>query len=354
MRRKFRLPGIIFRIIAIVAAASLCISYISVYISPVVTTIPLFFGLYFIPLVILNVLLLIISLIFRSNAGWITFIFLLPALLFTDMFVRWEDGNQGEAGNSLKICTYNVGVFSLSRKDNREETINNIRRFIADNSPDIVCFQEYHTRESENLFRNFSQYPYTHHHLFRKGSSSYIGNVILSKFPIVDAGKLLFDDSGNLCIYADIDYLGNIIRVYNVHLESNAISFTTLIKSIREGGDLSEQIYSVHDKVALTFKKRALQVDEVVRHFESSPHKAIICGDFNDTPMSYTYHSLVRNKKDSFKESGKGFSATYSIFWPLLRIDYILYPESFWSMSHSTPRVDYSDHYPVISEIIIP
>ncbi|HON55375.1 MAG TPA: endonuclease/exonuclease/phosphatase family protein, partial [Bacteroidales bacterium] len=89
-------------------------------------------------------------------------------------------------------------------------------------------------------------------------------------------------------------------------------------------------------------------------HMSKSEYPAIICGDFNDTPMSYTYHILMKGMKDSFRESGRGFSATYSYLWPMLRIDYILYPEKFWSMSHITQKVPYSDHYPVFSGIIIP
>ena len=354
MKRKFRISGIIFRIIVIVAAVALFISYISIFISPSITVIPHFFGLYFIPLVIANILLLIIALIGRSNAGWITLILLLPALLFTDMFLRWDNGTEEANGYSLKICTYNVGAFSLSRESTSEETIKNVRRFIEEHSPDIVCFQEYYGNGGSDISFNFEQYPYVHHHLLGVRNNAMVGNIILSRYPIIDSGRLIFEDTGNLCIYADISLSGTIIRVYNAHLESHAISFTALIKSIREGKKLYEKIYEVHDKVAVKFKKRALQVDAIVEHFRKTPYPAIICGDFNDTPMSYTYHSLIKGRKDSFKESGQGFSATYSVFWPLLRIDYILYPEPFRSVNHTSPRVNYSDHYPVISEIIIP
>ena len=354
MKRKFRPSGIIFRIIVMGAAVALFISYISIFISPSITVIPYFFGLYFIPLVVVNIILLIVALIGRSDAGWITFILLLPSLLFTDMFLKWEDGAEEANGHLLKICTYNVGAFSLSKGGSMAETVENIHRFIEEHSPDIVCLQEYYTKDIGNLPSLFEQYPYVHNHLFGVEGSTMFGNMILSRYPIIDSGKLLFEDSGNLCIYADISHPGATIRVYNAHLESHAISFTTLIKNIREGKKLYEEMYKVHGKVATRFKKRALQVDAIVEHFQKTPYPAIICGDFNDTPMSYTYHNLTKNRKDSFKESGKGFSATYSVFWPLLRIDYILYPEPFMSISHTSPRVDYSDHYPVISEIILP
>ena len=58
-------------------------------------------------------------------------------------------------------------------------------------------------------------------------------------------------------------------------------------------------------------------------------------------------------RKDTFVEAGKGFGATYSGLWPLVRIDYVLYPKHFKAVSHRTPRLKYSDHYPVVAEITI-
>jgi endonuclease/exonuclease/phosphatase family metal-dependent hydrolase len=99
--------------------------------------------------------------------------------------------------------------------------------------------------------------------------------------------------------------------------------------------------------------KRAEQVNIVLEHIEKSPFISIVCGDFNDTPMSYTYHMLSKGRKDTFKEAGEGFSGTYSFLWPLLRIDYILVPEAYTVYEHITFKEKYSDHYPVISSISI-
>ena len=56
-------------------------------------------------------------------------------------------------------------------------------------------------------------------------------------------------------------------------------------------------------------------------------------------------------KQDTFREAGRGFGATYRILWPLLRIDYVFVPENADVLEHRTLRRDYSDHYPVITEI---
>ena len=354
-KRRTALPfSIIFRVILILSAGALCSSYLSIYINPKITSIPMLFGLYFVPLVIVNLLLLIAALVKRSGSAWIPFIILLPALFFGEMFFRWRDSTPGNQGKSVEICSYNVGMFSHQKGYGRVEQMERVAHFISKQNPDVVCLQEFFIKDLTNIGKSFPQYPYIYHHLYGLRSGSRFGNIILSRYPVTGSGKQTFKNSTNLIIYADLKVGSDTIRLYNCHLESNNISFTSLIKKISKTEDKSGEIIDLHDKIALTNKKRAEQVETLADSSAASPHPAVICGDFNDTPLSYTYHKLVKNKKDSFREAGKGFSATYSIFWPMLRIDYIFFPDIYWSASHRTVKVPYSDHYPVFSEIIIP
>ena len=86
-----------------------------------------------------------------------------------------------------------------------------------------------------------------------------------------------------------------------------------------------------------------------MKDVDSAPVRSVVAGDFNDTPLSYTCFRLLRGRHDSFVRAGKGFGATYSSLWPLLRIDYILYPKDLEAVSYRVDRVRYSDHYPVIA-----
>ena len=69
--------------------------------------------------------------------------------------------------------------------------------------------------------------------------------------------------------------------------------------------------------------------------------------------MSYTYQRMKRGRKDTFVEAGKGFGATFSLLWPMLRIDYVLIPKRCKGVTHEVPRIPYSDHYPVVTEVQI-
>ncbi|MBP6365518.1 MAG: endonuclease/exonuclease/phosphatase family protein [Bacteroidales bacterium] len=346
--------ALLFRLMIIVAGVALVLSYLSVFINPSFVSFPLFFGLYFIPILLVNITLLIAGMLRRSGATWITFFTILPSLLFADMFVNWGEPNRGEEGISLKVMTYNVGMFAHKRDVGRESALGSIARFCGENNPDIICFQEFYIRDTGMIKTLFKEYPFRSSHFYKLKSGSRFGNLTLSRFPIKESGEITFKKSTNLCIYSDIDHYGRAIRIYNTHLESHSISFTSLVKRISNSEKMSEELLDVHDKMANTFKKRSRQVDTIAAHSSASEIPAIICGDFNDTPMSYTYHILSRGKEDSFRESGKGMSATYGSLWPLLRIDYVLYPSGWWAMSHRTPKEPWSDHYPVITELIIP
>ena len=77
------------------------------------------------------------------------------------------------------------------------------------------------------------------------------------------------------------------------------------------------------------FKKRAVQSTAVSNHISNCPYPVLLCGDFNDTPISYSYSEILSNNlKDAFVESGKGLGMTYIGAFPSLRIDYILHSKS--------------------------
>ena len=348
--------GLLFRIVLIAAAVAIGLSYVAVYVNPSHFALPLFFGLFYIPILAVNLLLLAIAALHRSPSAWITVAALLPSLLFTDLFFKIgpRSGIQ-EEGIALKIETYNVGMFSSaegkrSRNDCRNLILNHIRK----ESPDIVCLQEFFADNLEQADTLFSQYPHRHYHLFRARNGKLFGNLILSRFPIRNKGVISFRNSTNLSIYADIEHYGREIRIYNNHLESYNVSFAALVQKFSKSENLDKEaithdLKETHDRMLGTFIRRSDQVNTILKDINRSSAMAIICGDFNDTPMSYAYHTLAKNRKDSFKEAGKGFGGTFIPVWPLLRIDYVLMPQEAECISHTIHKIRYSDHYPVTS-----
>ena len=231
------------------------------------------------------------------------------------------------------------------------QCVDSVFSYIRQQDPDIICLQEFSIagkdQAKEYLGRWFNGYN-VNYYLFpdKKGS---FGNVTLSRLPVEGKGRIKFEESANLAIYTDHVSGERRFRVYNCHFESYNISLTGLVKAVatRDSTVMAE----TGTKVKRSITRRPKQVDKVFEDIESCPVDAFVCGDFNDNPMSYTYYRMTRGRKDAFVEAGKGFGATYALLWPMLRIDYILFPENAHALSHRIPRIPYSDHYPVITEI---
>lgn len=351
MFSRFSLKDFLLKLFALIGAIALFLSYISVYLPPSeLSSVLMFFGLYFIPILFFNLIILLIALFRLKAVAFLTLVAMLPTLFYADLFFKISKDEQEPDGKPFKILTYNLGHMQLSR-DGLEYAANTARieNFLREENPDIICLQEFYIVGKESYANFLPNIPYRHHYFY--GSRIYNGNVILSRYPIVDSGTIKFDDSHNMFIWADIDMGGEIVRVYNCHLQSATISFTRLIQRIAVKGALTTEVKEVHEKLRVSNRLRALQVEDILEHSGKCGHPVVICGDFNDTPVSYTYYKLRKGRKDSFAEAGKGFGASYSYLWPLLRIDYILYPKEFKAFRNEIKREKYSDHYPVSTYI---
>lgn len=359
-RKKNPFLSLSFRLVAAVCCILLLLSYASVLIDPGVSPPAGFFGLYFIPMLAINVLLLVIALLRWSSSAWIPAAALLPALFFVGFFFRTGDRNRlpesvSVKSDGLKIMTWNVGGFRSGVSEDVGMNISGVKELVGIESPDVVSLQEFRTGDPEAIGQMFPGYPHVKEHFFRLRNGDYVGNVTFSRLPLRGGGYLPFRGTTNMVLYTDVEYGGKTLRLYNVHLESNNISLVSFIKNVRDGGyeELSQELAEAHEKVKKSSSRRGGQVRALLEDIEDSGLLPVICGDVNDTPMSYCVRSLYRGHKDTFCEAGKGFGATYRLMWPLLRIDYVFVPEEAQVLEHRTPRVQSSDHYPVIVKIRI-
>ncbi|HIZ86336.1 MAG TPA: endonuclease/exonuclease/phosphatase family protein [Candidatus Coprenecus stercoravium] len=354
-KKKRIFLSISFRVIATFFCILLLLSYVSVLIDPAVFPPAGFFGIYFIPVLIINILLFFTALFRWSSSVWIPVIAIAPSLLFAGSFLKIPVKSipETERNGSIKILTYNVGGFR-SGTGNPETNLRNVIALLEDENPQIVSMQEFRTSDTSSISKLFHDYPYIRKHFYRLRNGDFVGNVTLSRLPITEDGFLRFRGTTNMALYTDIDYGHDAFRLYNIHLESNNISLTSMIKELKGGYDeFSQEFTEIHEKVRKSSTKRGSQVRALLDNIPESGLPAVICGDVNDTPMSYCFRNLSKGRKDTFREAGSGFGATYRILWPLLRIDYVFVPESVRVSGHRTPRVRYSDHYPVIADIDI-
>ena len=336
-------------IVMLIAAALLAVCYVSGYLNPAHAWLLTIFGILYIPLFLINVILLIWALIRRYIYFIIPLVALLPSIFWVGRYYQFGQ-DDGTKEGELKVLSYNVGHFDLSPDEiPQKESLDSVVRFVEEEDPDIVFFQEFCTLGGHDVstfidqhFKGYNKVYYA----YENGANS-SGNVILTKFPIIEKGVFDFEESANLAIYCDCNINGERIRIYNCHFQSYSISLSHMAEDLRD--NYEETVKTTEQKFRTGISLRPKQVDQIMEDILKSPYKSLIGGDFNDTPMSYTYNKIMRYQKDSFMEAGKGFGATYSILWPLLRIDYILYPSVFEAVSHRTPKKNFSDHYPIVA-----
>ena len=350
-RRKVSLWVIVVRVVLFVAAAALCVSYLSMFVSPRILWLPFFFGLYYIPLALVNIVFMLIALCRRSVAFLIPALALIPSVFFADEFVKFGSEPVEVSSENIRVLTYNVGRFAAGPDDlNRSDNQDAMMRFVSEVNADVVCLQEVQTRDTLLISKVLPQYPYCYHHL-RHGGDVYYGNVTFSRLPIVGAESCTFIGSTNMFLYTDVKAGARVVRIFNCHLESYGISFTSLIKKLSDKEYFTDEIVQLHEHLRGGCLKRTEQVDTLASLCQASAYPTMICGDFNDTPVSYAYHHLLEGHKDAFVEAGSGLSSSYSVLWPLLRIDYVLVPQEYRAVEYKVVRVPYSDHYPVVSAI---
>ena len=354
--------GLTSRVLMTIVAVLLVLSYASIVVNPAKFWFISITGLLFVPLSIVNLLLLLWAVKRKSRSFVIPLMALLPAFFFVGRYVQTDtrqeqEKRQSHVGETIKVMTYNVGRFMLHDSDagisSKKQCADSVFAYIRSQNPDIVCLQEVYVDDANKVRKELAaKLPgyNAEYYMFpmKKGA---FGNVTLSRMKVASKGKIKFDESANLAIYTDYSYKGRHFRVYNCHFESYNISLYGLLRSLTDRD--RQMITDTGTKMKRSITRRPKQVDKVFSDIESCPVEAFVCGDFNDNPMSYTYYRMTRGRKDAFVEAGNGLGATFSQLWPMLRIDYVLFPDRFHARTHSIPRLPYSDHYPVVTEIVL-
>ncbi|MBC8047066.1 MAG: endonuclease/exonuclease/phosphatase family protein [Fimbriimonadaceae bacterium] len=351
----------------ILAAIALLLSYAARYINPAKFWFMAYFGLGYFPIMIVNLFFLLYWFFAKRKIFFIILIlFLIGFRSHTDYFAFNMRNKTTEGANTIKLFSWNVKGLDAYNPETPYKNRDPMIKTIIDAKADIVCLQEFNTYQNEsdqkkNLDVLLKGTGLKHYYYFkayenRKKTRSF-GVIILSKFPIKDSGVVPYKNVSklNATIYADIDIDGKLIRLFTAHLQSTQLTHHDLefIDPIEGSGETNFNTDRVVNKLNSAFRMRAAQADSVNNAIKNSPNPVIICGDFNDTPVSYTYHTVADDLQDAFLETGLGMGNTF-IMMPFLRIDYMLFDEdNFEILSHKRIKTKTSDHYPTISEFEI-
>ena len=253
----------------------------------------------------------------------------------------------------LTILTFNTqGMAIHLSKDKKLEMLNHINSLDAD----IVCLQEVLVHKDENRFtlsmlrEAMDQYPYTYYDFKVYNSQLQFGNVVFSRYPLINKQTIQFPSKSNISSQCDVLAHGDTLRLIINHLESfhlddNKDKYQKDIANNNEKPSLSRKLFRAT-------RLRNKQVTALLETIEESPHPVIAVGDFNSHPLSLAYSRINTKMRDCFAESSFGrYGSTFHRKALHARIDYIFASKCLTPISCRVIEEEYSDHDPVIGTI---
>lgn len=347
LKTLFRYTVIMLNLMAV---AALLITYASVYISPARIWFLAFFGLAYPFILLANILFIFYWLFVRWKVALVSLIAILSGYGHLQNYFQLKNKYTNEEG--IIICSYNVKHFNgVTKGVTVEKNAERIQHYLQNKHADIVCLQELSSPliKKFNPFMTASSIPDPRMNSTRPGEKT--GPAIFSKYPIIHRGEIMFENTENMIVFADIKIKQDTIRVYSCHLQS--YQFTSDDINSLDALSIEDQERNLNGmrvvgyKMKHAFIKRTVHAEKLKENIGQSPYPVIVCGDFNDPPVSYTYRTVRGNLKDAFVESGKGTGNSYLGRLPSFRIDYILYSPRFTGYNFTIDKVDYSDHFPL-------
>jgi endonuclease/exonuclease/phosphatase family metal-dependent hydrolase len=364
---KIRKLNIFLKIVLIlnfITCLFLLLSYLAAHISPATINWLPFFGLSF-PFIFIPVLcFLFFWLILRNKWLLLSLFTILLGLNHVRHFYQitlWS-GPKNETSTKLKVMSYNVRLFDLYNWVENKETRNEIFKILKRENADIYCFQEFYyseespftTRDTLVKFLKTKNYHEGYTHYVPNGKHHF-GLATFSTYPIVKKEMIIFENDPNNCvIISDIKIDNDTIRVFNAHLASIRFQkadydYVGDAKTGNLWNQFQPKEQQIYSRLKNAFINRSKQIETLSKKVNESPYPVIVCGDFNDTPVSYTYRTITRNLYDAFVESGNGIGQTYIGKFPSFRIDYILYSKELHAYDFQTLPEELSDHHAITS-----
>lgn len=254
---------------------------------------------------------------------------------------------------AVKVLSYNVWLFAGWDDHGRP---NPILSYICQQNADIVCLQESGGQEVgqariDSALNAVYQY--------RDSTHSRLGSDVLSvysKYPILSKDHISYQSVGNHSSAFHLKIGRDTVLLINNHLETTGLSpeekeqFKSLVKGNLKNGSAKVESKRLIDKLGEASAKRAPEAEAVARYVsQHSNESVILCGDFNDGPLSYVHRTLVRDLTDCYTATGNGPGISYHRAGFYVRIDNIFCSDDWESYGCRVDnKIKSSDHYPIV------
>ena len=266
--------------------------------------------------------------------------------------------NSDEPEKALKVLSYNVLGFNPSEVAEGED--NPIVQYLIDSHADVIALQEY--GEGLPSDKNWGELRQRYPHLDTikvQNEGAYNVIAVMSKYPIRRKTRIPIESSANLAGAFTLLIDGRDVMLVNVHLESTGLSpenkqgFKDIVHGNSSRLETKQESKDIIRKLAEANARRAAQarvIDDFLRR--NAGHSTILCGDFNDHPLSYTHRTIASRLTDCYTASGTWVGYSYCKDGMRVRIDNIMCSDDYTPcgcvVDHS---ISLSDHYPIYTFI---
>ncbi len=307
-------------------------------------------GLGFPIVMLLNVLFLVIWAVVNWRG------MLLPilgiALVWNFVLDYCPMGSSREAADSastLRIVTWNTHGFSQGDADT-----DSLLSHIGEWKADLLVFQEIYGAKTTKMLDSLA----TEMEYVKVTDNN--GRMVLSRFPLIRQWVPETESSfSNGAFAMDLQYGEDTLTLVSCHLESNFIDAKDRadgreVLTNYERDAMMRQGEFMWGKLAKAARMRGAQVDVLTALIDSLPagRPVVVCGDFNDTPISYAYQQMNQRLKSAWRQAGRGIGVSYNEPYFLFRIDHLFHSDYWQAIGASIePNSIYSDHNPLIVDL---
>ena len=314
-------------------------------------------GMTFPVFLLVNLLFLFLWLTIKWKKAWIPIAGFAAAYVPITLFMPVNMRQEVPEG-AIKLISYNVCTYGGNYK--YENGFDTVFGYLERQKADIVCLQEDVDSWRRYVFIKYAKiYPYNDTTMLQNNAFTYNCVGIHTRFPIIRKERIWYPSNTNGSVAYYLNTGKDTLLVINNHLEGTHLSesernnYKRMLRGKMERDTAKAESMFLIEKLGNNNAKRAVQADIVHRYIEEHrQYPTIVCGDFNDTPISYTRRTIAQGLTDCFQTTGKGLGLSYNQKGFHFRIDHILCSPDLQPYNcEIDDDMDASDHYPIICHI---
>jgi endonuclease/exonuclease/phosphatase family metal-dependent hydrolase len=363
------------RAVTILASFGYFVSCLTPYISPAVFWPMAFLALGYAYLGLLVLILCLVWIFIKRKVALLLVVLLLFGYknLFATFAFNFSAKNQSvvpakKDSTVLRVMTWNVRGFD--NVSAHVDTPGSIRfrmlEYITETNPDVICMQEFAEHQGRGLISNSTELLDLGYHYFYRSDEMrnymwygymHTGTVIFSKLPLLDTGKVVYNDpsSPEHILFADIKFNNRKLRIFSTHFKSLSLDAKYLPgtrKTVFHGDSNFVYNASYFEKIRTFAKEHAIESLIAKIEINRSPYPVLFTGDLNSVPASYPYHVLSKGLQDAFLNKSYGLGSTMDSLPGTLRIDYFFIDKKLSVENYYRSPLHLSDHYPQIIDVV--